>query len=141
MHLPLWLAAVFISSSSIQAASKRFKITGTGKVVLRHPGKQHINEKKSSKRLSQLGKPHLVSARLSCSNLCIERAFNAPNTSNSQLVICRLATQSCLESKGIYHTGRSLSLEINLDTDKAHEDKAAAVSCMRGMSPHRSSSL
>ncbi|KAL3147404.1 hypothetical protein ABBQ38_014470 [Trebouxia sp. C0009 RCD-2024] len=44
-----------------KAAAKRFKITGTGKVVLRHPGKQHINEKKSSKRLSQLGKPHMAS--------------------------------------------------------------------------------
>ena len=176
MHLPL---LSLYHPSSLQAASKRFKITGTGKVVLRHPGKQHINEKKSSKRLSQLGKPHLVSARLSCSDLCSPKqalpavlppwSFNAywdweqrssslmhldtcivlnallmllhvPNTSNSQLVICRLATQFCLESKGIYHTGRSLSLEINLDTDKAHEDKAAAVSCMRWLFSHRSSS-
>ena len=49
----------------MQAASKRFKVTGTGKVLLRHPGKQHINEKKPSKRLSQLGKSHSVSvARL-----------------------------------------------------------------------------
>lgn len=44
-----------------KAAAKRFKITGTGKVILRHPGKQHINEKKSSKRLAQLGKTHLAS--------------------------------------------------------------------------------
>lgn len=44
-----------------QAAAKQYKVTGTGKVILRHPGKQHINEKKSSKRLSNLGKAHLVS--------------------------------------------------------------------------------
>ncbi|DBB00743.1 TPA: hypothetical protein ACH3X1_000676 [Trebouxia sp. C0004] len=45
------------------AAAKRYKVTGTGKVILRHPGKQHINEKKSSKRLSNLGKAHLASDR------------------------------------------------------------------------------
>lgn len=39
-------------------------------MILRHPGKQHINEKKSSKRLSQLGKPHLVSAHLVCNSTC-----------------------------------------------------------------------
>ncbi|EIE19479.1 ribosomal protein L35 [Coccomyxa subellipsoidea C-169] len=39
-----------------KAAAKRYKITGTGKVLTRRPGKQHINEKKSSKKLSQLGK-------------------------------------------------------------------------------------
>ncbi len=44
------------SSPCAQAAAKRFKVTGTGKVLSRRPGKQHINEKKSPKRLSQLGK-------------------------------------------------------------------------------------
>ncbi|BDA43564.1 probable 50S ribosomal protein L35 at C-terminar half [Coccomyxa sp. Obi] len=39
-----------------KAAAKRYKVTGTGKVLTRRPGKQHINEKKSPKRLSQLGK-------------------------------------------------------------------------------------
>lgn len=39
-----------------QAAAKRFKISGNGKVLSRRPGKQHINEKKSSKRLSQLSR-------------------------------------------------------------------------------------
>ena len=47
----------------LQAAAKRFKVTGTGKVVRRRPGKQHINEKKSSKRLSQLGKERVVNSR------------------------------------------------------------------------------
>lgn len=40
----------------MQAAAKRYKITGTGKVLTRRPGKQHINEKKSPKRLRNLGK-------------------------------------------------------------------------------------
>ena len=40
----------------VQAASKRYKVTGTGKVLTRRPGKQHINEKKSPKRLKQLGR-------------------------------------------------------------------------------------
>ena len=39
----------------MQAAAKRYKVTGTGKVLTRRPGKQHINEKKSPKRLKQLG--------------------------------------------------------------------------------------
>lgn len=40
----------------MQAAAKRYKVTGTGKVLTRRPGKQHINEKKSPKRLRNLGK-------------------------------------------------------------------------------------
>ena len=40
----------------VQAAAKRYKITGSGKVFTRRPGKQHINEKKSPKRLRALGK-------------------------------------------------------------------------------------
>lgn len=47
--------------ASLQAAAKRFKVTAGGKVMMRHPGKQHINEKMSSKRLSKLGKEHAVS--------------------------------------------------------------------------------
>lgn len=43
-----------------KAAAKRFKITARGKVISRRPGKQHINEKMSSKRLSQLGKEKLI---------------------------------------------------------------------------------
>ena len=46
----------------LQAAAKRFKVTAGGKVMMRHPGKQHINEKMSSKRLSKLGKEHAVSS-------------------------------------------------------------------------------
>lgn len=39
----------------MQAAAKRYKVTGSGKVFTRRPGKQHINEKKSPKRLRALG--------------------------------------------------------------------------------------
>jgi len=47
-----------------QAAVKRYKVTGTGKVMVRKPGKQHINEKKRPKRLSRLGKTMQVLSRL-----------------------------------------------------------------------------
>lgn len=40
----------------MQAAAKRYKVTGSGKVMVRKPGKQHINEKKSPKQLRRLGK-------------------------------------------------------------------------------------
>ena len=40
----------------MQAAAKRYHITGTGKVLRRRPGKQHINEKMSSGQLARLGK-------------------------------------------------------------------------------------
>ena len=43
-------------SLPLQAAVKRYKVTGSGKVMVRKPGKQHINEKKSPNRLSRLGK-------------------------------------------------------------------------------------
>mmetsp|Transcript_1747 Transcript_1747/g.5046 ORF Transcript_1747/g.5046 Transcript_1747/m.5046 type:complete len:177 (-) Transcript_1747:185-715(-) len=39
-----------------KAAAKRFRITGTGKVMRRRPGKQHINEKMSTGQLKRLGK-------------------------------------------------------------------------------------
>ena len=41
-----------------KAVAKRFKVTGTGKVLRRKQGKRHILQKKSSKR--QLGKVALV---------------------------------------------------------------------------------
>ena len=39
-----------------KAVAKRFKVTGTGKVLRRKQGKRHILQKKSSKRKRQLGK-------------------------------------------------------------------------------------
>jgi ribosomal protein L35 len=40
----------------MQAAAKRYKVTGSGKVMRRKPGKQHINEKMSPGHLKRLGK-------------------------------------------------------------------------------------
>jgi large subunit ribosomal protein L35 len=39
-----------------KAASKRFKITGTGKVMRRKAGLRHLASSKSSKRKRKLGK-------------------------------------------------------------------------------------
>ena len=54
----------------LQSAVKRYKVTGTGKVMVRKPGKQHINEKKRPNRLSRLGKTMQV---LPCYPLSIHR--------------------------------------------------------------------
>ncbi len=45
-----------ITFATLQAAAKRYHVTGTGKVLRRRPGKQHINEKMSSNHLKRLGK-------------------------------------------------------------------------------------
>ena len=46
---------------SHRGAAKRFEITGTGKIRRRRAFKNHILEKKSSKRKRHLGSPALVS--------------------------------------------------------------------------------
>ena len=46
-----------------KAVAKRFKVTGSGKVLRRKQGKRHILQKKSRKRKRQLGKAVLVSPR------------------------------------------------------------------------------
>ncbi|MDX2226766.1 MAG: 50S ribosomal protein L35 [Verrucomicrobiae bacterium] len=43
-----------------KAVAKRFKITGTGKVLRRHSGKRHLLAGKSAKRKSKLGKAKVV---------------------------------------------------------------------------------
>jgi large subunit ribosomal protein L35 len=45
-----------------KAVAKRFKITGTGKVLRRKQGKRHLLQGKSRKRKRALGKATLVSA-------------------------------------------------------------------------------
>ena len=45
-----------------KAVAKRFKVTGTGKVLRRKQGKRHILQKKSRKRKRQLGRATTVSA-------------------------------------------------------------------------------
>ena len=44
-----------------KAVAKRFKVTGTGKVLRRKQGKRHILQKKSRKRKRQLGRATTVS--------------------------------------------------------------------------------
>ena len=39
-----------------RGTKKRVKVTGTGKIILRHSGKSHILTKKSKKRKNELGK-------------------------------------------------------------------------------------
>ena len=43
-----------------KAVAKRFKITGTGKILFRHSAKRHLLASKSAKRKRQLGKAGLV---------------------------------------------------------------------------------
>ena len=45
-----------------KGAQKRFKITGTGKVMRRQAGKNHILQKKSPKRIRQLRRETSLSA-------------------------------------------------------------------------------
>jgi large subunit ribosomal protein L35 len=44
-----------------RSAAKRFKVTGTGKILRRHSHARHILTKKSRKRVRKLGSPALVS--------------------------------------------------------------------------------
>ena len=45
-----------------KAVAKRFKVTGTGKVLRRKQGKRHLLQNKNRKRKRNLGKVTLVSA-------------------------------------------------------------------------------
>lgn len=44
-----------------KSAGKRFKVTGTGKILRRHSHARHILTKKRRKRIRKLGSPILVS--------------------------------------------------------------------------------
>merc|ERR1712039_896297 len=45
-----------------KSANKRFKLTGSGKIVRRQCGTQHLNEKKSNGRKKSLSKYQIVSS-------------------------------------------------------------------------------
>lgn len=45
-----------------KAVAKRFKVTGTGKVLRRKQGKRHLLQNKNRKRKRNLGRVTLVSA-------------------------------------------------------------------------------
>ena len=44
-----------------QSAAKRYKVTGSGKVMARHSGKQHMNEKQTRHKKRELAKSFVVS--------------------------------------------------------------------------------
>lgn len=44
-----------------KGVAKRFKVTGTGKILRRKQGKRHLSECKNRKRIRNLGKVGLVS--------------------------------------------------------------------------------
>ncbi len=50
-------------SKTRKAVAKRYKITGSGKVLRRKPGKRHILTKKNSKRKRSLGQATLVDSK------------------------------------------------------------------------------
>jgi len=45
---------------TVKAIKARFKVTGTGKLMRRRPGRRHILTKKSSKRKHRLETPAVV---------------------------------------------------------------------------------
>ena len=49
-----------VKKKTNKAVASRFKLTGTGKLLRRRPGKRHILTKKTSKRKRHLGTPGLV---------------------------------------------------------------------------------
>ena len=55
------MARVGGKAKTRKAVAKRFKVTGSGKVLRRKQGKRHILQKKSRKRKRNLGKATLVS--------------------------------------------------------------------------------
>ena len=59
-YLPLSHAEIHRTQQNKKAAAKRFKITGTGKVLRRKSSKRHLLGSKSSKRKRKLGKVALV---------------------------------------------------------------------------------
>lgn len=43
-----------------KGVAKRFKVTGSGRVLRRKQGKRHLNRRKNAKRLRRLGQSTLV---------------------------------------------------------------------------------
>lgn len=48
-------------SCPVQSAAKRYKVTASGKVMVRQPGKQHLNEKMDKATKNAKGNMHRVS--------------------------------------------------------------------------------
>ncbi|NLT69585.1 MAG: 50S ribosomal protein L35 [Verrucomicrobiaceae bacterium] len=55
------MARVAGKAKTRKGVSKRFKVTGSGRILRRKQGKRHLNRRKNSKRLRRLGQSALVS--------------------------------------------------------------------------------
>lgn len=55
------MARISGKAKTRKAVAKRFKVTGTGKVLRRKQGKRHLLQNKNRKRKRNLGKVALVS--------------------------------------------------------------------------------
>lgn len=55
------MARVAGKAKTRKGVAKRFKVTGTGRILRRKQGKRHLNRRKNSKRLRRLGQSALVS--------------------------------------------------------------------------------
>ena len=55
------MARIAGKAKTRKAVAKRFKVTGTGKVLRRKQGKRHLLQSKNRKRKRHLGKVTLVS--------------------------------------------------------------------------------
>lgn len=82
-----------------KSMAKRYKVTGTGKVMRRHAGKQHSNEKKAHKRLKRLSKEesvfvgdvrsHHLALRCEALKLCsIAIVRHAASLKSQEVVFC-----------------------------------------------------
>ena len=57
-----------------KSVSKRFKVTGSGKVLRRRQGKRHLNRRKNAKRLRRLGQA-ATAAECDAPNIKAEMPF------------------------------------------------------------------
>lgn len=57
-----------------KSVAKRFKVTGTGRVLRRKQGKRHLNRRKNAKRLRRLGQP-ATAAKCDEANIKAEMPF------------------------------------------------------------------
>ena len=55
------MARVAGKAKTRKGVAKRFKVTGSGRILRRKQGKRHLNSRKNSKRLRRLGQSALVS--------------------------------------------------------------------------------
>ena len=57
-----------------KGVAKRFKVTGTGKILRRKQGKRHLNRRKNAKRMRRLGQSALA-AKCDVKNIKMDLPF------------------------------------------------------------------